>query len=105
MSNKPYLRIAAEEAWASRELYDAYRKVLKDRPNEDPGFKSLWTFYLDNPSQRPRSVLAKLTDLGEGRLQDMDATGIDKQLLLLTSPGVQVFDAPLAVELARSSND
>ena len=25
--------------------------------------------------------------------------------LLLTSPGVQVFDAPLAVELARSSND
>jgi 2,3-dihydroxybenzoate decarboxylase len=105
VNEKPYLRIAAEEAWASRELYDAYRKVLKDRPNEDAGFNSLWSFYLDNPSPRPRSVLAKLTDLGEGRLRDMDATGIDKQLLLLTSPGVQVFDAPLAVELARSSND
>ena len=105
MTNKPYLRIATEEAWASKELYDAYRKVLKDRSYPDAGFESLWNFYLDNPSPRPTSILARLTDLGERRLHDMDETGIDKQLLLLTSPGVQVFDAPLAVELARSSND
>jgi 2,3-dihydroxybenzoate decarboxylase len=105
MTDRPYLRIATEEAWASKELYDAYRKVLKDRSYEDAGFESLWNFYLDNPSPRPTSVLARLTDLGERRLRDMDETGIDKQLLLLTSPGVQVFDAPLAVSLARSSND
>jgi 2,3-dihydroxybenzoate decarboxylase len=105
MTNKPYLRIATEEAWASKELYDAYRKVLKDRSYEDAGFDSLWNFYLDNPSPRPASILARLTDLGERRLRDMDETGIDKQILLLTSPGVQVFDAPLAVALARSSND
>jgi 2,3-dihydroxybenzoate decarboxylase len=105
MTNKPYLRIATEEAWASKELYDAYRKVLKDRSYEDAGFDSLWNFYLDNPSPRPTAVLARLTDLGERRLRDMDETGIDKQILLLTSPGVQVFDAPLAVALARSSND
>ena len=103
--NRPYLRIATEEAWASRELFDAYRKVLKDRSYEDAGFDSLWNFYLDNPSPRPTAVLARLTDLGERRLRDMDETGIDKQLLLLTGPGVQVFDAPLAVSLARSSND
>ncbi len=105
MTNKPYKRIAAEEAWASRELYDGYRKVLKDRPNEDLGFTSLWTFYLNNPSPRPASVLARLTEMGEGRIKDMDDTGIDMQLLLLTSPGVQVFDAPEAVALAASSND
>jgi 5-carboxyvanillate decarboxylase len=105
MAGKPYLRIATEEAWASRELYDAYRKVLKDRSYPDRGFESLWNFYLDNPSPRPTSVLARLTDMDERRIQDMDDTGIDKQVLLLTSPGVQVFDAPLAVELARSSND
>ena len=105
MTTKPYLRIASEEAWASKELYDAYRKVLKDRSYVDAGFDSLWNFYLDNPSPRPTSILARLTDMGEGRLRDMDETGIDKQLLLLTSPGVQVFDAPLAVALARSSND
>ena len=105
MTNKPYLRIATEEAWASKELYDAYRKVLKERSYEDAGFDSLWNFYLDNPSPRPTSVLARLTDLGERRLRDMDETGIEKQVLLLTSPGVQVFDATLATELARSSND
>jgi 5-carboxyvanillate decarboxylase len=46
-----------------------------------------------------------MTDLGDLRLRDMDATGIARQILSLTSPGVQVFDAPLAVALARSSND
>ena len=56
MTNKPYKRIATEEAWASKELYDGYRKVLKDRPNEDAGFTSLWTFYLNNPSPRPAST-------------------------------------------------
>jgi len=105
VNNKPYLRIATEEAWASKELYDAYRRVLKDRSYQDAGFESLWNFYLNNPSPRPTSILARLTDMGEGRLRDMDETGIDKQILLLTSPGVQVFDAPLAVALARSSND
>ncbi len=105
MSKKPYLRIATEEAWASKELYDEYRKVLRDRSYEDAGFDSLWNFYLDNPSPRPTSILKRLTDLDELRLHDMDETGIDKQVPLLTSPGAQVFDAPTAVALARSSND
>jgi len=43
--------------------------------------------------------------MGAQRLKDMDATGIDLQLLLLTSPGVQVFDADSAVHIARNSND
>jgi 5-carboxyvanillate decarboxylase len=46
-----------------------------------------------------------MTDLGDLRLRDMDQTGIAKQILSLTAPGVQVFDAPTAVALARSSND
>jgi 2,3-dihydroxybenzoate decarboxylase len=35
----------------------------------------------------------------------MDATGIDLQILSLTSPGVQIFDAATATSLARSAND
>jgi 2,3-dihydroxybenzoate decarboxylase len=46
-----------------------------------------------------------MTDLGDLRISDMDQTGIARQILSLTSPGVQVFDAPTAVALARSSND
>jgi 2,3-dihydroxybenzoate decarboxylase len=39
------------------------------------------------------------------RLADMDATGIAKQILSLTSPGVQIFESAEATALARSSND
>jgi 5-carboxyvanillate decarboxylase len=35
----------------------------------------------------------------------MDASGIAKQLVLLTAPGVQVFDAPTGTALARDAND
>ena len=35
----------------------------------------------------------------------MDSSGIAKQLVFLTAPGVQVFDAPTAVALARDTND
>jgi 2,3-dihydroxybenzoate decarboxylase len=100
-----YLRIATEEAFAPPEILDRYRKLLESGSYEDPGFRSLCGFYLGNPSPRIAEVISRMTDLGEIRLRDMDQTGIAKQILLLTSPGVQVFDAPDAVALAKSSND
>jgi 5-carboxyvanillate decarboxylase len=100
-----YQRIATEEAFAPPELFEHYQKLLKERPDDDPGFTSLVGFYLNNPSPRIAEVSRRMQDLGELRIADMDQTGIAKQILSLTSPGVQVFDAPLAVALARSSND
>jgi 2,3-dihydroxybenzoate decarboxylase len=44
-------------------------------------------------------------DIGERRIKDMDAAGTDMQILSLTSPGVQVFDAATANSVAASSND
>ncbi len=44
-------------------------------------------------------------NLGADRLQHMDATGIDIQILSLTSPGTQVLPAVEAVPLARDAND
>ena len=49
--------------------------------------------------------MARLTDIGEGRIRDMDATGIEMQVLSLTSPGVQVFDAATANRIASDTND
>jgi 5-carboxyvanillate decarboxylase len=100
-----YLRIATEEAFAPPEVLDHYRALLRDGSYHDPGFRSLCGFYLGNPGPRIKEVIARMTDLGDLRLKDMDDTGIARQILSLTSPGVQVFDAPLAVALARSSND
>ena len=105
MPDKGYLRIAAEEAFATPELFAQYRKLLASGSHNDPGFASLMGFYLDNPSPRIQAVNQRMLDLGAPRLADMDATGIARQILSLTSPGVQVFDADTAVSLARETND
>jgi 2,3-dihydroxybenzoate decarboxylase len=49
--------------------------------------------------------VARIQDLGAQRIADMDASGIAKQLVFLTAPGVQVFDAATGTALAREFND
>ena len=99
-----YQRIATEEAFVTAEVTERYRTMIAQQSIDDPGFIRLWNLVF---AQRPRSVqlLSRLQDLGEMRIRDMDATGISKQIISLTSPGVQVFDAPTATALAISAND
>ncbi|HLB13690.1 MAG TPA: amidohydrolase family protein [Burkholderiales bacterium] len=100
-----YRRIAAEEAWAPPEILDRYRRLLAAEPAfDDPGFRSLWG-YFSGKSPRATDLVARIQDLGERRLREMDESGIAKQIVFLTAPGVQVFDAPTATSLARSTND
>ena len=99
------IRIAAEEAWAPPELLARYRKLLEEKPAAwDPGFHSLWGFFLgDTP--RGKQTVQRIQDLGAQRIADMDASGIARQLVFLTAPGVQVFDSSVAVPLGRELND
>jgi len=99
-----YRRIATEEAWAPAELLNRYRRVLAEKSIDDPGLYSLWGFFA-GASDRARVLVERIQDLGEHRLSDMDATGIDQQVVSLTSPGVQIFDAATATALATSFND
>jgi 2,3-dihydroxybenzoate decarboxylase len=100
-----FKRIATEEAFATKEVIQAYRDLLARGGSQDIGFNSLMGYHLNNPSQRTREITERLQDLGARRIADMDATGIAVQVLSLTSPGVQIFDADTAVGLARSVND
>ncbi|AZG06622.1 amidohydrolase [Pigmentiphaga sp. H8] len=104
MTTRDYQRIAVEEAWAPEELLLRYRRELESTSRSDPGFRSLWGFY-GGDSDRATQLAKRLQDLGERRLRDMDAAGIDRQLVFLTPPGVQIFSAPLATSLAASCND
>ncbi len=49
--------------------------------------------------------LTGLLDIEGERLPQMDALGIDMHLLSLTAPGVQMFDADTATDLAALAND
>lgn len=103
--SRGYKRIAAEEGWITSELMQRYIELLDRGDHGDPGFQNLWGFFGRSTSPRARDLFERIQDLGERRLADMDATGIDVQLLMLTSPGVQMFAPPEACALAASSND
>jgi 5-carboxyvanillate decarboxylase len=99
-----FLRIATEEAWAPAEMLGLYRKLIENKEYDDPGFLSQWEYFLGN-APKVQEITYRLQDLGEGRIKDMDATGISRQIVSLTSPGIQVFGANLATSLATSFND
>ncbi len=100
-----YLRIATEEAFAPPELIKLWLEMLDNGEIDDPGFISMWAFYARSKAERPAAVLGRLQDLGERRLADMDATGIDRQIISLTAPGTQVLDRDRAVGMATLAND
>lgn len=100
----PYRRIATEEAFAPPEMLQIYRRIL-ERGDCDAGFRGLMGFYMSSPSERAQHIMRCLTDLDALRLQHMDDAGIDRQVLALTSPGVQVMDKATAVSFARIAND
>ena len=58
-----YKRIATEEAFATRDQLDGFRKLLAGG-YDDPGFKSLWGFYLGSQSPRARFIIERLQNLG-----------------------------------------
>ncbi|WP_233828728.1 amidohydrolase family protein [Paraburkholderia sp. ZP32-5] len=99
-----YARIATEEAFAPPEMLKIWRKIL-DGADPDPGFVSLIGFYMSSPSARARHIIECLQDLDQLRLQHMDEAGIDRQVIALTSPGVQVMDKDTAVSFAQVAND
>ncbi len=99
-----YLRIATEEAWCPAEMYNIWNKVLAG-PDVDPGFVSLIGFYMSSQAERPRHIMNCLAELGPQRLAHMDGAGIDRQVIALTSPGVQVMEADSAADFAKVAND
>lgn len=99
-----YLRIATEEAFITPEVLAGYRRLIAGGI-DDPGFHSLWGFYSSSPSARASEVRERLQNLGDRRLADMDATGIDKAIIALTAPGTHVFAVDEAKRLTIDAND
>ena len=62
---------------------------------------------LANLRQHPQlaRIQEKLEEVGSGRLADMDAAGIDMQVLSRTVPGAEALPADKAVPAVRQAND
>jgi predicted TIM-barrel fold metal-dependent hydrolase len=88
-----------------------FLRFLRDR-KEYPKYRP------DHKTQGPRmwytpgvsvlhgdNLLNKLLALGEARLEQMDAAGIDVQVLSLSEPGCELFDPEIGTPLAREAND
>ena len=94
-------RIAVEEAFVTEDIAAEWAKLLSAK-NVAPGFRLMGDSILGS-SPGAKAVHKRLLDLGEHRITHMDETGIDIQVLSLTSPGVQVFDSATGAALARST--
>jgi len=99
--------IAIEEHYYSQEYLD-YLRSRKDYPRvEVAGDGSEWMSLMppDFKSFHPTGVQNRLLDVGEARLKDMDENGIDMQVLSLSTPGVEAFDAAEGTAMAIKTND
>jgi 2,3-dihydroxybenzoate decarboxylase len=64
----------------------------------------LYALFTGLDATTPPPVVEKLKDTGAARLKDMDAAGIDVQVLSHSAPSLQKISSG-AVELARRIND
>ena len=100
-SNKKYKRIAVEEAFSTPEINKVIGPFIGSREGEKFGYKNISSYY----SEHGKRTGPLLTEIGEGRIAAMDASGIQKMILSLTSNGVQSLDADTATGLVKDAND
>jgi 2,3-dihydroxybenzoate decarboxylase/5-carboxyvanillate decarboxylase len=97
-------RIAVEEAFSLPEVAAALQKISRG-PGDSQDLLLVRGIYDRQPEFATLNFLDGLLDIEDRRLRDMDANGVDMHLLSLTAPGVQMFDADTATELATLAND
>ncbi|CAN5490517.1 amidohydrolase family protein [soil metagenome] len=98
--NAPYKRIATEEAWSIPEIPAAQLSLLRSSCPPDDASLRMAAMFAGLPQ-----IQEDLCEIGDRRIARMDELGIDRQLLLLTAPGVQVLERQVGTELAALSND
>ena len=98
-------KIAVEEAFVTENIKSEWRKILDDGAPGEAGFTELIGGFINPKGPWQQTVREQLPELGPVRLATRDAAGVDMQLIALTAPGVQVFNADTGGALAAEAND
>ena len=100
-------KIDLEAHFVTEEFIDTLKKNEGyPRLVEDKAAKTRRMYFTPKAAEPFSDVLlGNLFDVGEQRLKNMDAAGVDVQVLTLTAPGVEAFDPVVGTALARRSND
>jgi hypothetical protein len=85
--------IAVEEHWNSAGIREALDRLPGGERDESVAFNAMG------------GNQARLEDIGQGRVEAMDAAGIDVSVLSVVTPATQALPAADAVALARDAND
>jgi len=101
---RKFRRIAVEEAFSLPEVAKEMQKIARG-PGESLDLPLIRGIYDGAPGYDNLNFLERLLDIEDRRLKEMDKFGVDMHVLSLTAPGVQMFDAERACELATLAND
>lgn len=96
-------KIATEEAFSIPEIAAALAELSR-HPHHSLDLPLVRDLY-GREKELPFDFVGALLDMENERLRIMDANGVDMHVLSLTAPGVQMFPAAQAVDLARLAND
>ena len=83
--------ITLEEHFATPAFFDGPARFVKERA--------------EKIGDRYLAVVERLRDVDAKRISEMDAAGIDMQILSLSAPGVEQMEPADAVAMARDTND
>jgi 2,3-dihydroxybenzoate decarboxylase len=86
---------------------DDVKKIALEEHFLSPGLEDYWkTTAGEITPDVYRTIVARLGDFGDARLEAMDRGGIARAVLSMSGPGVQIEpDTATAIRLARESND
>ena len=84
--------ITLEEHFATPRFFEGPGRDLKEQAEKFNNARAL-------------KLIPQLCDLGDKRIAEMNAAGIDMQIVSLTAPGVEQLDAAEAMALAVETND
>lgn len=100
-----FRRIATEEAFSIPEVAAGLKAVARGPGSSLDRLLVKGIYDSDETGYGAMHFLEGLLDIEGRRLREMDQYVVDMHLLSLTAPGVQMFDADTACDLARLAND